>query len=350
MTDVADGTRFDELVAAHRARLGSAPAERTADLAWAGLPVRVCIRGASLARLFRRPVAHLLLAPPEANDRAAISIHLAESEDVRAASLLQQLDGDLPRAWTAPNLQVRSSECGRILSFAFDQRSHFVVDRKSGIVVGVQDPAHLVLFERTKPLLLPLRLLLHDLGVQVVHAGLVAHEGQGILIAGPERVGKSSAALRCFLAGFDLLGDDQAALVPAGEGILGHSLYSAVQIESEWLTELGHFPASAVDRDVGEDKVGVFLAEVAPRRLRRSVPIRAILLPRLAPGQPTKIVRAAKAEALRRIAPSTLFQPLGGGEETARFLQLLVQRIPAYWLDAGEDGLAIPAAVRQLVA
>ena len=183
----------------------------------------------------------------------------------------------------------------------------------------------------------------------MAHAGLVAAGDVGVLIAGPEGVGKTSAALKCFMAGFDFLSDDQIALVSSDGALAGHSLYNAVQVQPEWLPQLTSLPPRVLDRDSVEGKIGVFLSEVAPGRLRRSVPVRALVLPRLGPNRPTGVVPASKADALMRIAPSTLFQPLGAGTDGLRVLRRLVESVPSYWLDPGEDASSIPASVRQVL-
>jgi hypothetical protein len=346
VTGEADAQRFDELAASHAGAFGGAAPELRADVLWAGLTVRVEIAGPRLARLFHRAVAHLAQPPRTPAARCDLSVRLAEPRAGAVQRLLAEVGERLPRRWTRPDLEVRSSACGRVLGVAFEQRSRYLLDRQNRVLLGVQDPDQLQLFERTKPLLLPLRAFLQDRGIHVVHAGLVVADGVGVLIAGPKGAGKSSTALRCFLAGCDLLGDDQVAVV-AGTELVGHSLYAAAHLEPDWLPSIGAFPAHALDRDAESEKLGIFLAEVAPERLRRSVPIGAVVLPRPTPGRPTGIAPASKAEAMMRMAPSTLLLPLGGGGDAVRALRALVERAPAYWLDAGADAAAVAAAVRE---
>jgi len=341
----ADEKRFDDFAAAQAAAFDSAPRDLAADLRWAGQAVRVHVAGRSLAQLFLRAVSHLVLQSHEPVSRPHISVFLTELCDSPAARALWQVREGLPRSWTAPDVDIRSSNCGRMLSFA-SQRSRFVLDRKTRTLLGAQNPGRLVLFERTKPLLLPLRVLLQDRGIHVLHAGLVATEEGGVLIGGPSRAGKSSTALACVMAGFDFLGDDQVALTSSENALVGHSLYSAVQVQPDWLVRLGTFPSRALEWDSVEEKVGVFLSEVVTERLRRSVPIRAIVLPRLDPTRPSGVVPATKAETLLTIAPSTLFQPLGAGSAGLSALRRLVERVPSYWLDSGEDASSIPESVR----
>lgn len=346
MARAADADRFDELAAAHAAAFTRSPPDLCADVVWGGLIVRVQIAGRSLARIFHRAVAHLV-QPARASAPPDLSVYLSEPRDTAPLRLLHEIGSGLPRVWTAPAFEVRSSACGRLVGVAFAPRSRYVLDREARVLAGVQDPARLQLFERTKPLMLPMRVVLQDRGIHLVHAGAVVTDDGGVLIAGPKGAGKSSTALRCFMAGGGLLGDDQVALVGSGADVVGHSLYSAAHLEAHWLPRIGAFPSAAVEYDAVEDKVGIFLPEIAPERLHRSVPIRAVVLPRPAPQRPTAIAPASRAEALMRIAPSSLFLPLGAGRDGVRRLRDLVQHVPAYWLDAGEDASSIPAAVRE---
>lgn len=348
MASGASEKQFDDFAAAQVAAFDSAPLDLVRDLRWAGLTVRVRIAGRSLARLFLRTVPHLLLQSHEPVCRPEISIFLTEPRDTPAVHALRQVGDGLPRSWNAPDLDIRSSDCGRMLSFAFHQ-SRFVLDRETRTLAGVQEPARLVLFERTKPLLLPLRVLLQDRGIHVLHAGLVATQEGGVLIGGAARAGKSSTALMCVMAGFDFLGDDQVGLASSEEVPVGHSLYSAVQLEPEWLARLGSFPPRALEWESAGEKVGLFLSEVIAERLRRSAPIRAIVLPRLDPNRRAGVVPATKAEALMTIAPSTLFQPLGAGSAGLSAVRRLVERVPSYWLDSGEDTSSVPESVRRVL-
>ncbi len=344
MSGAVDVDRFDELAAAHAAAFTRDPPDFRADIAWAGLTVRVEIAGRSLARMFHRAVAHLVQLPC-ASASPDVSVYLSEPRATAPVRLVHEIGAALPRTWTAPGFAVRSSACGRVIGVGFGERSRYVLDRKTNVLAGVQDPARAELFERTKPLMLPMRVVLHDRNIHLVHAGAVVTDDGGVLIAGPKGAGKSSTALRCFTAGGSVLGDDQVALVGSGTKVVGHSLYSAAHLESRWLPRIGAFPSGAMERVAGEDKVGIFLSEIAPERLHRSVPIRVIVLPRATPQRPTTLTPATKAEALMRIAPSSLFMPLGAGIDGVRPLRDLVQHFPAYWLDAGDDASSLVAAI-----
>ena len=86
-------------------------------------------------------------------------------------------------------------------------------------------------YERAKPMA---RLLLewcNDHGRQVIHAGLVAYQGQGILFAGKSGSGKSTSSLACLCGEFNYLGEDYASLPRLLDGsFLGHSLDNSREI------------------------------------------------------------------------------------------------------------------------
>ena len=73
-----------------------------------------------------------------------------------------------------------------------------VLDRQAQRLVGWRERTDpLPIHERSKPQAMLLSVWYSDRDVQTVHAGLVSRGDQGVLIAGPSRSGKSSAALTC---------------------------------------------------------------------------------------------------------------------------------------------------------
>jgi hypothetical protein len=87
-----------------------------------------------------------------------------------------------------------------------------------------------------------------------------------------------------------------------------------------------------------------------PGALRRSVPIAAVMLPRVVRKEETTYRRASKAQALFAIAPtSVMFLPRPSQRAFDRVADL-VERVPAYWLELGSNVDRIPDAVRALAA
>ena len=85
------------------------------------------------------------------------------------------------------------------------------------------------------------------------------------------------------------------------------------------------------------DKLLLFLNENCPKQLARSARCRVLLLPRLTKADNTTTEKATPAEALRALAPSSIFQAAGAGANTFRSLATVVENVPARWLNLGRD-------------
>ena len=98
-----------------------------------------------------------------------------------------------------------------------------------------------------------------------------------------------------------------------------------------------------------ERKRLVHLADLFGGRLARSAPIRLVALPRVA-GPTTRTRPATKAEALLAMAPTSVFEltPRVGAAGVQR-LAALVSRLPACWLELGEDLPEIPQRLEALL-
>ena len=343
-------THNDAIAAALEPIMDSAGVDLDKHLLIGGHIARMRITGTSLAGCVYRSLSHLECSSRGNKHPPKISIYLSETHGIPKPKLFQDVDPTLSRTWTGYDLSIRCSPNGRLVSWRFGKNSSLLLDRETLNIVGMLDPREFGLFERTKPLLLLLRVCLHDLDAQIMHAGLVSEDDKGVLIAGPEKSGKSSTALECFFSGFHFLGDDQVAVTPTEGHFRGHSLYNAALIEPRGLSHFGSLPESAFDRDAGEEKTAIFLAELFPERIKKSVTIHAIVLPRISSIEKVRFFPAKKGEALRRIAPSSLLLPLGSGGKGFRYLNHLVSRTPSYWLEIGQRRSEIPGNIRRLLS
>jgi hypothetical protein len=302
----------------------------------AGHPARLRVVGARLARRVSRPFAHLSISEP---GPPALTIDLYE--------------GASPAPWheRAASGTLVSSPDGELLAYARPD-SLMVLDRRRGHLVGRIDPdGRQAGRERARPLSLMLMVWCGDRGIHVVHAGLVARDGQGVLIGGASGAGKSTTALACASAAFDFLGDDCVALSLAVDGTFeGHSLYCTIALAPE---QLPWFPALAVRaEDVtpgDDDKAIVFGTEAFPGRLPPRVPIRLLVLPRVVQHGRPEARPASRADTLLALGPGSLVKrpiPAQGG---LRRLARLVERVPSYWLDVDARLDAIPRHVDALL-
>jgi hypothetical protein len=228
------------------------------------------------------------------------------------------------------------------------------LDREEAQIVGFVDDARcLSLYERGRPLHVPLSMWHTDRGVPLIHAGLVSQRGVGLLLAGAAGAGKTTFALGCLCAGFDFLGDDLVGLETTAEIFLGHSLYGSSFVDSRALRWFSPLCGHAIQGDhAGEEKQLTFLTEIFPTRMQRVCEIRAVVLLRVPRDsrQRAEIHPASKAEALLALAPSSLLLgELSSGRQGFEVLARLVESVPLYWLESSSDVECNPRQAERLI-
>lgn len=289
-----------------------------------------------------------LEVPAPAGGNPDLTIDLWDGEETGIRWPLAATGADI-----GDNGVVTSSADGRLLVHA---RPHAVVclNRQERHLVGwIASSRRLSVVERAKPLHLPLTVWCSDQDLQVVHAGLIAHDGHGVLLAGVGGAGKSTATLACVSAGFDFLGDDCVALCLSGPaGIVGYSLYGSIALEPG---HSGRFPllswSPAIDGSPGRrEKSLVFASEVPAWRLRREASIRALAVLRIVDDPEPRLRPATRAEALLALAPSSLVKRAVPGRASLRRLATLVARVRSYRVELGPDLQLIPRAVERVLA
>jgi hypothetical protein len=210
-------------------------------------------------------------------------------------------------------------------------------------------PEYVPWWERAAPLRIALHFGLSGPRRRLLHAGAVGVGGRGVLLAGPGGSGKSTTAVAAMLEGLDYAGDDYLLLDLEPEVPVAHSLYASAKLVPETgrlLPELRSTLTGSLARD-GEKHV-VDVRSLASGKIRTSLPVTAIVFP--SAGQATELVEAAPADALRRLAPSTIFQlPYDGGASLAPLAEL-VRRVPAYVLGLGGSPEAAVVAINGLLA
>lgn len=317
-----------------------------------GGQAEVRIAGRQLAGRITRAFSHL-----EASERGgalpSLTIHLWDNRETGVPAPFRYLRDAFHRTWPFGRMVLASSRDESVIGLQSHEAAT-VLDRRAGQIVGcVSAHDRLSLFELGKPLQ-PLLFAWHsDHDVVPIHAGLVARGGDGVLLGGAGGSGKSTTSLMCAHGGFDYLGDDYIGLPPANGGgeFQAHSFYN-----STWLTpeHLRRFPWLGPHRLEGtpeDDKKLVLLSDVFPDRLARQATVRALALPRVAGSPGTTFRRASSAEAVLRLAPSSILQlPFISAPHALERVTELAHRVPSYWLDLGRDLEEIPRRVDELLA
>jgi hypothetical protein len=197
------------------------------------------------------------------------------------------------------------------------------------LLCPVNEHQNLKWWERAAPLRLALSWLLAGERRRVVYAGAVGDDrGCALLVGGPAS-GKTTTALAAVRGGLGFLADDYL-LLRAGTSYDGVSLYGTASTRQ------------------GDTKTVVDLASLMPGAVQESLPVRAVVLPRVAGGR-TRWRPASPATALRQWGPSTVFQmPLDKGAALP-LLAEVVRQVPCFTLDVGDDEGELAGAMHELL-
>jgi hypothetical protein len=314
----------------------------------AGRPVRMRVVGDRLAEHLHRPFVHLAINNPTAPPDLTVDFW-DESETGISCPMGSLLQDD----WTDDPVSVARSNDRRIFATRLRQ-SMTVFDRKIRQIFGCSfQPQRFSLYERGRPLHVPLSVWHFDYDAPIIHAALVSKADKGVLFAGNSGAGKTTSALSCLAAGFKYLSEDQVALEHSVDGVFtGHSLYNSTYVEEGHLT---HFPSLAAHTIAGvypdEEKFLIFLASLFDSRMESNTRISAVVLPRIVKCSGSRIRPASKAEALLTLAPSSLIVGmLSSGLSGFKKLARLVEHVPSYALELGPNVNDIPVRVDEILS
>ena len=149
-------------------------------------------------------------------------------------------------------------------------------------------------------------------GQILAHAGAVGGAAGGVLLTGRGGSGKSTLAVACLEHGLDYAGDDYV-LVTTEPQAVAHAVYRSAKLAPRTLELLPGIAAAAGGALPADDrKVVVDIARHRPERMRASIPITAIVHPRIG-GDRAALRNASPRDSLMALAPTTLLQMPGDG-------------------------------------
>jgi hypothetical protein len=348
---VAASEAFTAFGEGYRQAIAAVGPERKAYYRLASLPIEVSVSGRHLAEALARPLGHL---ESPAVERPALRVELWAEDETGVSRPRAEPVGERP-ADEGPGEGSRMfSSDGRFLRYE-GRSSVLWLDRAAGRVVGCYESAgRLSQYERGRPLHPVFSVWLPDSRRRILHAGLVARDGRGVLLPGAAGSGKTSAALTCVLGGLDCVGEDVVIVSREKNGsLLGHSAYSSAKLDP---VHLERFPQLADHAEPGdpprEPKSLVFIGEARPERLRTQAEIVALAFPRVVGGATaTRLRPLPGGEALRELIAGTL--ATGDDRGLMGHFDLLAElasALPAHRLEMGADLDAIPPLIDRLLA
>jgi hypothetical protein len=214
-----------------------------------------------------------------------------------------------------------------------------VFDPSTRLIHTVAQPAgELALYERAKPLLRFLNLLLYARGVLVTHAALVGQNGRGVLVTGRGGMGKTTTAAVALLRGLDFVSDDYVAIGRQTDGYYGHMLFSSLMLDSRHIAklprvaEIADYPFYAM-----ETKALVYPDALDGARLCQCLKIAAVAVPAIVGGGEGRLIPISRGEALRALGPSSVFSSPWREKSRFDFYEKMLARLPCYRLELGND-------------
>lgn len=305
--------------------------------------MRLRVVGAELTQEVFEPFEHLRTPP----DEPFLTIDVW-NEDETGVGLVRSK----PSQTLGPYGMMTASADGRLIAEHRPHSAAWLDRRERRVVAWVSSPTLLHLDERARPFHRMLAVCLGDVGIQSIHAGLVASERRGALFVGMGGSGKSTSSICCFLEQLPYLGDDFVGLAAGDAGAFtGYSLYCSA------LTKLDHmqrYPilerAARPGHHAYEEKSVVSFNRLGTGQFASKVAIGAIVLPRVVPREATSFCPASARDALLALAPSSLLYLPGGGPRAMAKLSALVEHVPAFWLELGRDLRQVAPEVRSLLA
>jgi hypothetical protein len=214
----------------------------------------------------------------------------------------------------------------------------------------IQDASQVPYYETASPLRTILAWWARGLGYQVVHGAVAGDARGGVLIAGKGGSGKSTTSLACLEAGLLYAGDNNVVIAEAPVP-LAYSLYSSATLEPHHILRFPRLlPGIQNTCRLDTEKALLLVGQMYPDRIAVELPVRAILLPRVAGRPETRLTPASPAAALAALAPSSIFSLPGAGSGSFSALARFVRTIPCYVLELGTELDGIAAAVSGLLS
>lgn len=299
-------------------------------------PIPMLISGSSDEQLAK--FADPLVASP-GGSWTSLSVVLATSDGI-PASLIPE-----PIRPHDDFISVAHEEGLTALATGGDGTLWILDENQATAVLWIDDECALPLWEHTSPLRTAARWWSSVAGAAMVHAGAVADSERSVLLVGDSGAGKSTTAMACRGSGLDILGDDFCIVEPPTDSTppLAHAMYRLAKLDERALDLLPHEREHIVGTAWrGKKLIDLAITEQAPRPI---VAICHVVQDQTAPTRATKLSRA---QTLRAVAPSTMFQQRLWERETWNALAATVRATHCYCLSVNDIG-SVAGVIRSIL-
>ncbi|WP_342071656.1 hypothetical protein [Yoonia algicola] len=186
-------------------------------------------------------------------------------------------------------------------------------------------------------------------GGALIHAGSLAVDGRGVLLAGAGGSGKSGTVLSGILHGLQTVGDDYVFVDPAS--LTAYPLFDTLKQDHAGLKRLQLEDHPAIPKQVNwQNKYQFYLSDFGEAGRPDHIQLGALLLPKVSGAAKTTLTTATAKEAFLALAPSGVSQIPGDRPLLYAVAAEVSRRLPCYRLDLGPDPAEIARAIRQCIA
>lgn len=309
----------------------------------AGYTVRLCFAGPALVPLITPALAHLA-RPDEGTPDLTLCLWDSASTGMQ-----------LPLLWNAADVDLRGelptfSNAQMLAAVQRDVNAVSVLDRSCNLgFYCIDHISSLRAYERAAPLKVLLHWWLRDRALTLIHAGAVGLDDGAVLIVGKTGAGKSTTTLACLTAGLRYLADDRCLLGLEPTPRV-YCIYDSAKLHSAQMTRFPQLLAAVSNQhETDWEKALVHVNAFAPQQIAPCLPIRALLLAKVAGTTATTLAPVSRMALLRDFVTSTLvYQPGAVGPEV-EMMAALVRQVPCYQINLGSDFARIPPVIAQAI-
>ena len=197
---------------------------------------------------------------------------------------------------------------------------------------------------------IPLMEMMKRRGRFPLHAGCVARDGRGVLLAGTSGAGKSTLTAALVADGWDFLSDDTVFVARQAGAITAWGFSDEIDCSDDtaaMLAELRHLVGEPTL--AGRPKHPVNVEEafgVLPVTACRP---HALVLPSISGQRESALTAISSSRALRELAPNILLTEQAATQAHFDLLAALVREIPCYSLATGTDLESAGRRVREIL-
>jgi len=183
-----------------------------------------------------------------------------------------------------------------------------------------------------------------------LHAGCVARDGHGVLLAGTSGSGKSTLTAALVRDGWDFLSDDMVFLARRAGVTSAWGFSDEIDCSDEtagMFAELRHLVGKPTL--AGRDKHPVDVQDVFGALPVAACRPHALVLPRISGERRSILTAASDSYALRELAPNILLTERAATQAHLNALAALVREIPCYSLATGTDLSSAGRRLREIL-